>query len=265
MQAPRIDFTVASGERPGRSLDALYLLLALGLHVALAWSAARPRPEAETVERPAFFVELEPTRTEPPVTTPPPPAETKPTHAPESPQPLARAWPAVPAPGAAAAEASPETAGPPELSPEDDGAAEPAPLLTDPLVGSDFEMASGSGRALGGNGNGNGAGLAQRTGYLAPRDFSRAPVPPDLKPLVRRNYPSAAKMYGYEGTVRVSLVVRSDGSVSDVRVEDADPSGRGFGEACTRTMLQGGAWKPRLDRNGRPVDSPSEFTCAFRL
>ncbi len=260
MQALRFDLSGLEGSKHERPLYALSIVGALLLHVGIAWSASHAKPGAPGKVSVPMLIEVEavhlPERVAPP--PPPPPA------APEPPQATERAPRAV----AAASNAAPvaptdEPAGDPDVDPNLE---EAAPLLTDPMGDADWSLASGNGSALsGGVSKAGGKGGALRAAYLAPRDFSREPIGPDLRPLVKRNYPSAAKMYGYEATVRISFVVRADGSVSDVAVEDVDVDGRGFGEACTRTVLQGGAWKPRLDRNGRPVEATQELTCSFRL
>jgi TonB family protein len=104
-----------------------------------------------------------------------------------------------------------------------------------------------------------------RASFLEPRDFTRAPRAPDLSALVRRNYPAAARMYRHEGTVELRALILPDGTPSALRVESVDPSGRGFGEACIRTVQHGPRWQPALNRNGFPVAAEASFVCPFRL
>ena len=72
-------------------------------------------------------------------------------------------------------------------------------------------------------------------------------------------------MYKNDGDVTVSALISPEGRPSDLRVEAVDPEGRGFGEACSRSVHQGPAWKPKLNRDGRPLASRVTYTCKFRL
>lgn len=142
-----------------------------------------------------------------------------------------------------------------------------APLATSADPSSDWEMVSGSGTALGRGGLGrpSGAGGVGRVTTLAPRDFSREAQAPALQPYVDRNFPSIAGMYKVDGDVTVSALINPEGVPSDLRVESVDPGGRGFGESCSRSVLQGPRWKPKLNRDGRPVPARVTYRCKFRL
>lgn len=130
--------------------------------------------------------------------------------------------------------------------------------------GGSGRQGSGSGGLPGRNGEGGPSGLARST-TLTARNLSRDVRPPDLEPWVKHNFPTASRMARVEGTATVSAIVRPSGKPSDVRVEHVDPRGRGFGEACSRTVLEGPAWQPRLNRDGRPVPARVRYTCRFTL
>ncbi len=142
-----------------------------------------------------------------------------------------------------------------------------APLATAADSSSDWEMVSGSGTALGRGGLGrpSGAGGVGRVTTLAPRDFSREAQAPALQPYVDRNFPGIARMYKVDGDVTVSALINPEGVPSDLRVENVDPGGRGFGESCSRSVLQGPRWKPKLNRDGRPIPARVTYRCKFRL
>jgi hypothetical protein len=86
-----------------------------------------------------------------------------------------------------------------------------------------------------------------------------------LQPLIDANFPVAARLARAEGTVTISAVIQADGNPTDVRVVSVDPKGRGFGETCSRTVHQGPDWKPKLNRDGRPVVAKISYTCRFSL
>jgi outer membrane biosynthesis protein TonB len=143
-----------------------------------------------------------------------------------------------------------------------------APVVDSGTEDSDWDLPSGSGTALGRGASGpsgpGGGGLG-RAVSLAPRDFSREATPPNLQPYVDRNFPGVARMYKVDGDVVVSALIGTTGAPSDLRVESADPGGKGFGEACSRSVLQGPAWKPKLTKDGTPLASRVSFRCKFRL
>jgi hypothetical protein len=136
----------------------------------------------------------------------------------------------------------------------------------------DFSLPSGSGLALGrgsiarpGQGGGGLGDGTSRNVSISARDLSRPAIPPHLQPLIDSNFPVAARLARVEGSVTVSAIIQPDGNPTDVRVVSVDPRGRGFGETCSRTVHQGPDWKPKLNRDGRPVPAKVEFTCAFSL
>lgn len=139
--------------------------------------------------------------------------------------------------------------------------------LTQDFGGADWAAYRGAGSKLGATGSGRTGRDRElkRETVLAARDLSRRAEAPDLSGLVLRNYPVSARMARVEGTVTVSALVGADGNPSDVRVQSATPSGRGFGEACSRTVHEGPDWKPELNRDGRPVAVRATYTCKFNL
>jgi len=166
--------------------------------------------------------------------------------------------PLVDAPGALTAEPD---AG---LAPDDAA----APLASADFGDSDWSLLSGSGSALGGGKLGlarRGSGSRKRATTLKARDLSRNAQAPHLDPLVQRNFPAAARLARVEGRVTISAVIQASGTPTDIRVEDVSTRGRGFGETCSRTVHEGPDWKPKLNRDGRPVASKVHYTCQFRL
>lgn len=157
-----------------------------------------------------------------------------------------------------------------EPGPAPDDAA--AKLVESEFGDAEFVLPSASGIVLGrgsiarpGQGGGRlGVGLA-RSVSLTARDLSRPAIAPELQPLVDSNFPVAARLARVEGSVTVSALIQPDGNPTDVRVVAVDPRGRGFGETCSRTVHQGPDWKPKLNRDGRPVPAKVEFTCKFSL
>lgn len=142
-----------------------------------------------------------------------------------------------------------------------------APLTTSDFGSSNFAMLSGRGGALGSGGlgrPGRGTGARPTSTTVSARDLSRSAIPPNLNALVQRNFPAAAKIARVGGTVTVSALIQTDGNPTDIRVVSVNPSGRGFGETCSRTIHEGPNWKPKLNAQGTPVASRERYTCHFK-
>lgn len=142
-----------------------------------------------------------------------------------------------------------------------------APIATADFGSDGWAILSGEGNALRGGvlgrpGRGEGARPTSTT--VKARNLSRDAKPPHLDPLVQRNFPAAAKLARVSGTVTVSAIINERGRPTDVRVVQVTPHGRGFGETCSRTVLEGPDWKPRLNRHGRPVAAKVQYKCDFR-
>ncbi len=99
----------------------------------------------------------------------------------------------------------------------------------------------------------------------AASDLSRQPGPPAdrLIRLLERNYPSEARDSGVEGHADVRIHVHADGRVQPLGV--LRETYAGFGQACRRTIRQGGHWTPPLDRQGNAVDTITVFRCTFTI
>ncbi|HID44474.1 MAG TPA: energy transducer TonB [Chromatiaceae bacterium] len=85
-----------------------------------------------------------------------------------------------------------------------------------------------------------------------------------LVPLVRiePRYPSRAAMEGIEGWVKVGFTINPDGTVSNVRVIDANPR-RIFNRAATRAIKK---WRFRPKKiNGKAVTQQGIQTLNFKL
>ena len=142
-----------------------------------------------------------------------------------------------------------------------------APLTTSDFGNANFAMLSGQGSSLGSGGlgrPGRGSGARPTSTTVSARDLSRSASPPHLDPLVQRNFPAAAKIARVGGTVTVSALIQPDGNPTDIRVISVSPSGRGFGETCSRTVHEGPNWRPKLNQHGTPVASRERYTCHFR-
>jgi hypothetical protein len=234
------------------------ILVALALHTGFAFinpgrGAGRIESQPLSLET---FIPIEETVSE----VPEPEAEPERLHENASNAPFA---------AAAAMPTSAETGDVEEGPLAEDAAAE---LAASEFGDSDFALPSGSGMALGrgsiarpgSGGTGLSGGTARNTS-LSARDLSRPAIPPHLQPLIDANFPAAARLARVGGTVTVSAIIQEDGNPTDVRVVSVNPSGRGFGETCSRTVHEGPDWKPKLNRDGRPVASKVTYTCTFTL
>jgi TonB family protein len=165
----------------------------------------------------------------------------------------------------------------PTQAPSPKDAMDDAPLdLTATTLTSDhgaFAVAPGNGGAVfGGTREGGGARTAAAAAKGAPvaatptlalvakEDLSRLPAPPSLSDALLSHYPAAARARGDSGDAVLSLIVRSDGRIEDIRVRTA--SSPEFGRACADT-LRGSRWSPPLDRNAAPVSTRVGYTCRF--
>jgi protein TonB len=110
-----------------------------------------------------------------------------------------------------------------------------------------------------------GTGTPDAPRVAAASDLSRQPGPPNdrLIQLLERNYPREAQQLGVEGHADVRIHVHADGRVRPMAV--LRETHEGFGEACRRTLRQGGSWTPPLDRAGSPVDTVTTFRCTFSI
>ena len=75
-------------------------------------------------------------------------------------------------------------------------------------------------------------------------------------------YPANLRMMGVTGRVSLVAVVRIDGTIGDVRVVKAEPSGRGFEQAAT-TGVKRWRYKPATLR-GVPTESEVEVNIEFK-
>jgi protein TonB len=110
-----------------------------------------------------------------------------------------------------------------------------------------------------------GTGDPEAPRVAAASDLSRQPGPPNdrLITLLEQNYPREAQQLGIEGHADVRIHVHADGRVRPMAV--VRETHEGFGEACRRTLRQGGNWTPPLDRAGTPVDTVTTFRCTFSI
>jgi outer membrane biosynthesis protein TonB len=93
-------------------------------------------------------------------------------------------------------------------------------------------------------------------------DLSKLPGAPVLTDMLEGNYPDEARRRGVPGRAVMRLRVMPDGHLRDLIV--VAESGRGFGEACKRT-LRDSLWSPPLDRQARPVSTIVNYTCTFAV
>lgn len=112
---------------------------------------------------------------------------------------------------------------------------------------------------VGGVIGGVGTGLVVDVG-----DLSKAPIPPDLKRKLERNYPEKARAEGVEGQAVVRLQINPDGGISRLRAISQDPPGYDFGNACLRT-LRGEKWGAPVAEDGKRVATRVTYTCRFQI
>lgn len=112
-----------------------------------------------------------------------------------------------------------------------------APKIADGLKG-------GMGPYLGGGGGGSG-------------DAEEMPIV-----RIEPQYPPQAQMQGIEGQVTVSFTVTKTGSISDVKIEAANPP-RVFNQAAQRAVMRW-RYKPKLV-DGEPVERRLSTTFDFKL
>ncbi len=243
--------------RSSRRVELAALGVALLAHLAL--TRVHPDPAALVPRAAAPLIDVL-------VDEVPPPPAAEPETAPEPATPEVATAPTTSVASRPSSAPSVTSPGAPSSSPSTSEQA--APLVDSGTEDSDWDLPSGTGTTLGRGATGPagpaGGGLG-RAVSLAPRDFSREAVPPNLQPYVDRNFPGVARMYKVDGDVVVSALIGTTGAPSDLRVESADPGGKGFGEACSRSVLQGPAWKPKLTKDGTPLASRVSFRCKFRL
>jgi outer membrane biosynthesis protein TonB len=101
----------------------------------------------------------------------------------------------------------------------------------------------------------------KQTAWVAARDLSRRPVPPNLAGTLEANYPPLARAAGRSGRATVRARIAPSGIAQAVRVVSESESG--FGSACRRT-LEGSRWTPPLDAHGEPVATDITYRCLFR-
>ena len=97
--------------------------------------------------------------------------------------------------------------------------------------------------------------------YAPATEVTSLPVPVRVD-LPRSEYPPDALREGFEGAVRLRLVVGEDGSVREAAVL-SDP-GRGLGAAAARVARRWFRFRPAR-KDGVPVATEIPFTIEFRL
>lgn len=76
-------------------------------------------------------------------------------------------------------------------------------------------------------------------------------------------YPPAAKANGIEGVVPVSFIVKTDGSISTIKiVRLIDPD---LEQESIRLVKGMPKWQPATDDAGKPVDSTEQIQIVFQL
>ena len=112
---------------------------------------------------------------------------------------------------------------------------------------------------VGGVIGGTGTGVVVDVG-----DLSRAPIPPNLKRKLERNYPKKARAEGVEGEAILRVQIGPDGMPEKIRVVSEYPDGYELGASCVRTV-RGEAWKPPIDQNGKRVATRVNYRCGFEI
>jgi protein TonB len=144
-----------------------------------------------------------------------------------------------------------------------DVALETPPESDEQSQGPGFEGGVGSGAGTGigsGSGSGIGPGSGGGTGGGPYRPGSGI-TPPRLTHEERPHYTEAARRRGVEGSVVLEIVVRSDGSVGDIRVLRGVEAG--LDQQAIAAVRQ---WRfDAAERFGTPVDVLVEVSVEFRL
>ncbi|HMF60906.1 MAG TPA: energy transducer TonB [Vicinamibacterales bacterium] len=187
--------------------------------------------------------------------TPPPAPPLRPVERPvEPPPPLARPepMPQVVAPVAAAPADTRDVGGTVTESPKDTASQGP---------GSGGGAGTGRGTGLGeGDGAGIGAGSGGGTGGGPYRPGSGI-TPPSVQREVKPDYTEEARRRGLAGDVVLEIVVRSDGTVGDIRILQG--LGSGLDQRATDAVRQ---WRfSPARRFGTPVDVIVEVAVEFKL
>ena len=203
-----------------------------------------PPPKALTPRKP------DPERVVPP---PPPPVQAAPKPIdPPPPPPRPDVTPQVVAPVVTASSDARDRAGVPSEAPTE---------TESQRSGTGGGAGSGQGTGLGeGNGSGIGPGSGGGTGGGPYRPGSGI-VAPQLLREVKPDYTDDARRRGVEGDVVMEIVVRSDGSVGDVKIRQG--LGSGLDQRAVDAVRQ---WKfSPAKRFGTPVDVLVEVAVEFKL
>ena len=122
-------------------------------------------------------------------------------------------------------------------------------------------VGSGSGTGVGeGTGSGIGPGMGGGTGG-GPYRAGSGVEPPRLLREVKADYTEDARQHGLAGDVVMEIVVRTDGSVGDVKILQG--LGRGLNDRAVQAVRQ---WRfSPARRQGAPVDVIVEVAVEFKL
>ncbi len=208
----------------------------------------------------------------------------------EAPEPEPEAEPEIEPPPRPPPPREPPPEPPPDTPPEPPPPAEETPVAFDNIVltndqgDSSFAVAPGSGveregpigppgeptgrrqrGVAGGTPGGTGSADAPRgPRIVAMADVSRRPEPPpNMRDILRRNYPAEARQQSIEGVARVRIQINPDGTLT--LLGTISETWAGFGAACERTLRQGGRWRAPQDESGQAVGVRSHYTCEFEL
>jgi periplasmic protein TonB len=109
---------------------------------------------------------------------------------------------------------------------------------------------------------GGGSGAGRPTGESMPNVPGASNSPPTAIVRIPPSYPMEARRQKLEGWVRIEFSVHTDGTVTDVKVRDAKPTGV-FDQAAINAIQQ---WKfrPAME-NGKPVRKRAAQTLKFEL
>jgi TonB family protein len=190
-----------------------------------------------------------------PVRKPPKPIEPAPKPEPPPPPPEVKPEPLPPVVAPVATVAANEVDRPGVID-------EPAPKESESRgPGAGGGVGSGTGTGLGkgeGSGIGDGSGGGMGGGPYRP---GSGVLPPRLLREVKATYTEEARRRNLEGDVVLEIVVRRDGSVSDVRLLNGLPSG--LNERAIAAVRQ---WRfAPATRLGQPVDVVVEVSVEFKL
>jgi protein TonB len=236
---------------------AVGVILSIGLHaLGVVWARVNARPDKE-VKKPIEMVII-PVEVKPP---PPPPPPPEPEKKPEPPKP-----PAPPPVKVAVVKPPPPEPPPPLEEPPKEPPKEPPPLFVGVKMSS-TSTAGGIAAPIGNTAYGampkQAPNAAEVKPYVAPKYVppGSADRDPEVADEFKIPYPDEARRAGIEGTVRLRIVVDTEGRVVDVKVLNGP--GYGLNDAA-REAIKKFKFKAAI-KGGEAVSTTMVYNYTFLL